>query len=84
METQANVSLVILLATARMLPRAIGAKKCGKVGVGEIIRELRAELPGNCVGPYAGARRETIQLLESHCRACGRCKVGRRQMTEIA
>jgi hypothetical protein len=82
LETQANVSLAILIAVARMFPRTIGPKKCGKVGVGEIIRELRAELPGNSVGPYAGARREAMQILESQCRACSRCEVGRRPMME--
>ena len=78
MEANANVPLAILIALAQALPRVIGAKKCGKHGVGEIIRELRAELPGNGVGPYAGARREAVQILESHCRQCGRCKMARR------
>ena len=78
METNANVSLAILIAAAQVLPRVIGAKECGKHGVGEIIRELGAELPGNLVGPYAGARREAVQILQSHCRQCGRCKMARR------
>ena len=77
METNANVSLALLVATAGVLHKAIGAKKCGKYGVGEVIRELRAELPGNGLGPYVSARREAVQILESHCRMCRRCKMWR-------
>jgi hypothetical protein len=77
-DSNANVSVAVLIAAASVLPRVIGPKKCGKHGVGEIIRELRAELPGNGVGPYVVARREAVQLLESHCRQCGRCKMGQR------
>ena len=75
METHANTSLALLVATASVLHKAIGAKKCGKYGVGEVLRELRAELPGNGVGPYVSARREAVQLLESHCRLCRACKL---------
>ena len=74
MEQNANVSLALLVAIAGVLHRAVGAKKCGKYGVGEVIRTLRAELPGNGVGPFVSARREAVQLLESHCRLCGQCK----------
>ena len=75
LETHANTSLALLVATASVLHKAIGAKKCGKYGVGEVLRELRAELPGNGVGPYVSARREAVQLLESHCRLCRACKL---------
>ena len=77
LQTNANVSLALLIAMASVLPRVAGAKKCGKHGVGAIIRELRAELPGNGVGPYVAARREAVQILESHCRQCGLCKMAK-------
>jgi hypothetical protein len=73
-ESNSNVSLALLLAMARVLHRAVGPKKCGKYGVGAMVRELRAELPGNGVGPLVGARREAVQLLESNCRLCGACR----------
>lgn len=75
MEASANVSVALLVAIAGVLHKAIGAKKCGKYGVGEVLRELRAELPGNGVGPYASARRDAVQIVESHCRMCRRCKL---------
>jgi len=78
MQTSPNVSLALLLAMAASMPHTLGPKRCGKEGVGAWIKALRAELPGNGVGPYVAARREAVQLLESHCRLCGRCKVARR------
>jgi hypothetical protein len=63
----------VMLAWARLQPRALGRKDCKKFGVGGLIRELRRELPENGVGPAMAARREAIQLLECHCRLCGKC-----------
>jgi hypothetical protein len=74
LEANANVSIALLLAVAGVLRKSIGPKKCGKYGVGEVLRELRAELPGNGLGPYVAARREAVQILESHCRMCRRCR----------
>jgi hypothetical protein len=77
LQNNANVSLALLIAMASVLPRVVGAKKCGKHGVGAIIREMRAELPGNGVGPIAAGRREGVQFLEAHCRQCGLCKMAK-------
>jgi hypothetical protein len=73
--TDDSIFLAVFLAWARVQPEILGPKKCRKRGVGAVLSELRAELPGNGIGPRTEARREAVQILESHCRLCGRCSI---------
>lgn len=62
------------VAWIRLQPKLLGRKQCAKVGVGGMIRELRAMVPENGTGAYVAKARQDLQLLESSCRVCGRCR----------
>ena len=68
---------VVLLALLRVLPVLLGAKTCRKFGLGAVLLELRAQIPENGVGPVIAERRDAVIFLESNCRQCGRCRLGR-------
>lgn len=71
---QQQIFVPVLLAWAQVQAEILGHKKCRKTGIGALIRKLREGLSENVVGPTAAARREGAQLLESHCRVCGKCR----------
>lgn len=78
MEEKYRVFVAVLLAWARLQPELLGPKKCRRKGVGALLRELRHDAPDFTLGPYIEARREGAQILESHCRICGRCDMAGR------
>ena len=49
------------------------AKKCRSKGVGAMIEELRQMVPPNGCGDFVCGAKADLQMLESFCRACGRC-----------
>jgi len=69
--------IIVVLALIRVLPALLGSKSCRKLGVGAVLRELRAQIPDNGVGPVIAERRGAVALLEENCRQCGRCRLGR-------
>lgn len=64
----------VLIAWASVQAETLGRKKCAKTGVGALIRKLKEGIPENGSGRVVGERREAAQLLESHCRVCGKCR----------
>lgn len=74
MEGSAEIFRAVLIAWAHVQARTLGHKQCRRAGVGALVRELRDEIPLNGHGPLIGARRDAAQLLESHCRLCGKCR----------
>lgn len=63
------------VAWIRLQPKLLGRKRCAKVGVGGMIRELREMTPANGAGEYVEGARRDLRLLESACRKCGKCSV---------
>src|SRR5258706_1527236 len=62
------------VAWMRLQPKLLGRKRCRKVGVGGMIRELRSMVPENGTGEYVSEARRDLHLLESACKLCGKCR----------
>jgi hypothetical protein len=69
--------VIVLIAVLRVPPVLLGAKTCRKFGLGAVLMELRAQIPENGVGPVIAERRDALVFLESNCRQCPRCRLGR-------
>lgn len=68
---------VVALTFLRVMPVLLGSRTCRKFGLGAVLAELRAQIPDNGIGPVIGERRDAVLFLESNCRQCGRCRLGR-------
>jgi hypothetical protein len=64
----------VLLAWAELQAEQMGQKKCARKGVGGMIRKLRGHLESPAVELYRRDTLRSVQLLESHCRLCGKCR----------
>lgn len=72
----------VLLAWANLQADTMPAKKCAKKGVGGMIHWLRVQLNAGVPGIYGRDALRATQLLESHCRLCGRCAKEQRVAAE--
>lgn len=68
---------VVALTFLRVMPVLLGPRICRKFGLGAVLLELRAQIPDNGVGPVIAERRDAVLFLETNCRQCGRCPLGR-------
>lgn len=63
----------VLIAWAQVQAETMGARKCSKKGVGALIRKLRGNLDTGAPEIYGRSTERAAQLLEGHCRLCGKC-----------
>lgn len=63
----------VLLSWAQLQSETMGARKCARKGVGGLIRVMREHLQSAAVELYRRDTVRAVQLLESHCRLCGKC-----------
>lgn len=63
----------VLLAWASVQAEVLGRKECRRHGIGALIRKLRYGLPANDGNHFQVEQRKAAELLESSCRACGKC-----------
>lgn len=64
-----------LAVWAEMKSETLSPEKCRSKGVGKYTEVMRRRMPENGAGPCVAMARQAVQLLESHCRLCGRCKI---------
>jgi hypothetical protein len=79
-------ALLILLAAYSVRRDRKGAKWCRRDGIGAVRAMLGAPLPDGvpevpAIREYREAQRGAIEILEHHCRICGRCDLANAQVT---
>lgn len=67
--------LILVHRLGRLVTGTFGPVFCRFFGVGKLRKELARELP--VIVSDSGAYREALHILESHCRLCRGCKLGR-------
>lgn len=77
-----HASLFILLAAFTAKRDRKGAEWCRKAGIGAARKIVGEPLPNDVteipsIETYRAAQRDAAAVLATHCRVCGKCRLGR-------